>query len=77
MRINVAKARMFYMDDPVVTIDTDFDHEVFAMQKEMTASELAHSIEELRRERREFRKQKKEREASNKKEKINKKGTEI
>lgn len=70
MRVNVAKSRMFYMDEPVFRIDTDFDNEVFALQNEMDDEELHNQIESMREKRRQFRKERKEYRSQQKKEKI-------
>lgn len=77
MRVNVAKSRLFYMDDTVFTIDTDFDNEIFALQDTMAEFEMNQKIECLREERRRFRKERKIRQANEKREKLAKKGTQL
>ena len=59
MRIHVAKARMFYMEEPTFRIDTDFDHEAFVLQDSMTQLQLTAEVERLREDRRRFRSERK------------------
>lgn len=70
MRINVAKARLFYMDEPVFRIDTDFDNEVFCLQDNLNNTQLSMQIEVMKEKRRQFRRERKQRIKEAKQEKI-------
>ena len=70
MRINVAKSRLFYMDEPIFKIDTDFDNEIFCLQESIDSTQLAMQIEVLKERRRQFRRDRKLRIKEKRQEKI-------
>lgn len=72
MRIHIAKSRLFYMDEPIFKIDTDFDNEIFCLQQNLDSAQLAMQIEVLKEKRRQFRRDRKIRMNEMKREKIDK-----
>lgn len=72
MRIHIAKSRLFYMDEPIFKIDTDFDNEIFCLQQNLDNAQLAMQIEVLKEKRRQFRRDRKIRMNEMKREKIDK-----